>query len=187
MKLIKNVPIKSNPEFNCPPEILNQQVALSVQYFGFDGINHFGVIEVNHSVVDEVKQFFVLANQLKFPIEKVSVASDIPYKWNDEQLMRANVSSGFNYRLVAGTDNISMHGQGLAFDINPRQNPYIRYENGRAIVAPKEAVWNSSNPGTITNNHPLVQYMTEKGWEWGGNWTIESGRIDYQHFQKNKF
>lgn len=177
-------PIRPNPEFTCPPEILNQQIALSVQYYGFGRLNNYGVIEINRLVADDVKQFFALAYQLKFPIEKVAAASDMPYGWNDDRLMEENVSSGFNYRLVAGTDKVSLHGQGLAFDINPIQNPYIRYENGQTIIAPKGASWNPSKPGTLTSNHPLVHLMRDKGWEWGGNWTMESGRIDYQHFQK---
>ena len=184
MNSAENLPIKPNPELKCPPEILDKQVALAIKFYGFDGQYHDGIIEINRLVVDDIEQFFAIAIKLKFPIEKVSPASDALYEWNDEQLMMANVSSGFNYRLVAGTDNVSLHGQGLAFDINPIQNPYIRYKNGQVIVAPKSATWEPGMPGTLTNNHPLVILMKEKNWEWGGDWKVESGRIDYQHFQK---
>lgn len=177
--------VLSNPNQSCPPEILKQQVGIEVKYVGFDGLPQSGIIEVNEAVADDVKTFFERALLLSFPIEKIAPASDSQYLWNDDALMGANVSSGFNYRLIAGSDTSSLHGKGLAFDVNPRQNPYIRYEDGQEIVAPKGALWQPDQPGTLSAEHPLVQFMIERGWEWGGNWTAESGRVDYQHFQKN--
>ncbi len=181
----RNRKILTNPESSCPPEILNQQVAIEVKFVGFDGSPASGIIEVNELVADEVKAFFEQALRLNFPIEKVAPASESPYEWNDDVLMEANVSSGFNYRSIAGTDTPSLHGRGFAFDINPRQNPYIRYKDGQEIVAPTNSIWQPDQPGTLSAEHPLVQFMVERGWEWGGSWTAESGRIDYQHFQKN--
>jgi hypothetical protein len=98
--------------------------------------------------------------------------------------MEDNVSSGFNYRLIAGTDKPSLHALGRAFDINPRQNPYIRYERREIIAQPKQSKWDKSRPGTLFADHPLVKMMEGFGWEWGGHWSQESGRTDYQHFQK---
>ncbi|HVC35879.1 MAG TPA: M15 family metallopeptidase [Candidatus Dormibacteraeota bacterium] len=177
-------PVLENPEKPCPTEILRQQIALPVTYYGFDRKSHSGLIEVNLTVVDDVKAFFDLALELNFLIEKVVPASNSDYQWDDNKLMAANVSSGFNYRLIAGTDKVSLHGHGLAFDINPRQNPYIRHESGEIIVAPTGAVWEPDKSGTLSDNHPLVQFMLECGWEWGGNWSQDSDRTDYQHFQK---
>lgn len=105
--------VPSNPNLLCPPEILKQQVAVEVGYLAFDGTLRIGVIEVNKLVADDVKAFFEQAVALDFPIEKVAPASDTAYQWNDDTLMEANVSSGFNYRLVAGTDAPSLHGKGL--------------------------------------------------------------------------
>lgn len=174
----------SNPEQTCPPEMLKQQVPVDVQFLDFEGRLSSGMIEVNRVVADDVRAFFEQAIELNFPIAKVAPASENPYRWNDDELMAANVSSGFNYRLIAGTDTPSLHARGLAFDVNPRQNPYIRYENGIEIIAPTGAIWQPQEPGTLSAEHPLVQFMIERGWEWGGNWSAKSGRIDYQHFQK---
>lgn len=176
--------VLTNPDIACPPEILKQQVAVEAKYVGFDDLPVSGVIEVNEAVAGDVKAFFEQTVLLNFPIEKVAPASSRPYEWNDDALMEANVSSGFNYRLIAGTDTPSLHGKGLAFDVNPRQNPYIRYKGRQEIVAPAGAIWQPDQPGTLSAEHPLVKFMIERGWEWGGNWTAESGRIDYQHFQK---
>lgn len=138
-----------NPEWPCPPEILEQQVAIEVTYVSFDGPTVTGTMEVNKAVAHDVKDFFQRAALLNFPIEKVAAASDSPYKWNDDALMEANVSSGFNYRLIAGADTLSLHSKGLAFDVNPRQNPYIRIKDGQEIVAPSGAMWRPDQPGTL--------------------------------------
>jgi hypothetical protein len=183
-KYINNRPVSSNPDLPCPPEILKQQSSILVTYYGFDFRTHQGRIEVNQAVVEDVGAFFKLANSIQFPIRKVAPASDPAYQWNDYKLMSANVSSGFNYRLVAGANRISMHGQGLAFDINPLQNPYIRYKNGKVTVIPKGAIWDTNKPGSLSHDHPLVRFMLERGWGWGGDWVEKSGRTDYQHFQK---
>ena len=181
---INNQPVLSNPNLPCPDKILSQQVALLVSYYGFDQQLHSGVIEIHQAAVKDVKAFFELINKLRFPVEKVAPASDPVYQWDDNKLMNANVSSGFNYRPVAGTNRISLHSQGLAFDINPRQNPYIRYKDGKVIVYPDGAVWDINKPGTLFHDHPLVRFMLDRSWEWGGDWSEQSGRTDYQHFQK---
>ena len=180
----ESVRVLSNPELSCPPEILKLQVLLTVLHYGFDGQRHSGIIEVHKALADDVDAFFKFASDSNFPIEHVVQAGDPAYLWNDDKLMAANASSGFNYRLIAGTTNTSLHGQGLAFDINPRQNPYMRYSESKVIVAPEGASWNPDVPGTLSAKHPLVRFMLERGWEWGGSWNQDSGRVDYQHLQK---
>jgi len=177
-----------NPDNPCPAERVTELASLPVSYWNFNWQEKHGVIEVHASVVDEVKQFFDLAAQLAFPIERVARSSDPEFLWDDSLLMAANVTSGFNYRLIVGTDYVSKHGLGLAFDVNPRLNPYIRYDQGladRKIVEPEGATWDPSIPGTLHDGHPLVEYMKSAGWTWGGEWLPKSGRTDYQHFEKN--
>jgi hypothetical protein len=175
--------VRSNPDMPCPSEILRAITPLEIAHYGFDGSSQTGVIEVHEAVAVDVADFFALAAQYHFPVERVVRASD--FNWDDDLLMIANASSGFNYRLIAGTNRVSQHGLGLAFDVNPLQNPYIRGERGVEIVAPAGAAWNPALPGTLSAEHPLVRFMLERGWEWGGNWPPASGRTDYQHFQKS--
>jgi hypothetical protein len=52
------------------------------------------------------------------------------------------------------------------------------------IVSPQGAVWSPAVAGTLYANHQLVLFMKERGWGWGGDWRPESGRVDYQHFEK---
>lgn len=179
-----NKPVVANPEANCPAELLAHQKSLQVIYIGFDDQEHSGIIEIHQDIMDDVLAFFEVAYRLRFPVDKVLPASDPKFAWDDNKLMAANASSAFNYRLIAGTDKISLHGLGRAFDINPRQNPYIRYKGGETTVLPDGAAWDPNHPGTLHAEHELVRFMENLGWEWGGHWAPESGRTDYQHFQK---
>lgn len=166
-----------------PLAIRNDQEVLKVTYIGFDRAKHIGQIVISKALAQDVVDWFELAEQLRFPIEKVVPAP--VYDGDDNRLMALNVSSGFNYRKIAGAKKLSLHATGQAFDINPHQNPYIRRE-GALVIAPPNANWNQDMPGTLHHDHQLVQFMLERGWEWGGDWSLEnSGRIDYQHFQKD--
>jgi D-alanyl-D-alanine carboxypeptidase len=175
--------LRQNPNARCPQDILDLQVISDVSYIGFDGRSHKGQIVVDKRLMHDIQLFFEHAQKIEFPIEKVVPA--VQFAWDDTELMDKNISSGFNFRPIAGTSEISLHGKGMAFDINPRNNPYIRYSNGVEIVSPAGAVHDLHAPGTLYADHPLVLFMKSQGWEWGGDWLPESGRVDYQHFQKN--
>lgn len=171
-----------NPTYPESESIINEITTLTVDFIGFDGAPHTGVIEIHRSVGKDILLFFQKAYELGFPFEEVSPSST--YNWDDEVLIANNVTSGFNYRYIKGTEKLSLHARGLAFDVNTRLNPYIRYTPDGAIVSPTGALYDSTVPGTLTTDHPLVVLMKKLGWEWGGDWTQESGRVDYQHFQK---
>lgn len=159
---------------------------LEVLYYGYDMRLHRGQIVVHIRAEDDVQSFFALARNLMFPIEKVIPISAPKYMWDDERSCNDNNSSGYNYRTVIGTNIYSKHAYGLAFDINPRENVCIRYdlEGNEVYRSPKNAVYDVTITGTLTKDHPLVLHMTARGWVWGGEWTKESGRVDYQHFEK---
>lgn len=177
--------IKQNPDYLCPHDILETLGLLEVRYIGFDGHLHQGQIVVARHIMAEVEAFFQRALELEFPIEKVIPAADPRYGWDDQKMMADNNTSGFNYRVVAGTQRISQHGQGLAIDVNTWLNPCTRYDKKKIITRPMHAVWDKEIPGTLHADHPLVLLMEGFGWEWGGHWTLEKdGIIDYQHFQK---
>lgn len=168
----------------CPDNILKNLGVMTVTYNGFDNTLHQGQVIVAMDVMPEVETFFKHALEIGFNIERVIPISAPAYKWDSKKVLKDNLSSGFGFRYIKGTNKISLHGQGRAFDINPRQNPYIIYKNGRPEVIPKDASWNPSKPGTLHAEHPLVKLMEGLGWEWGGHWSPDSGRTDYQHFQK---
>jgi hypothetical protein len=93
--------------------------------------------------------------------------------------MRANNTSGFNCRFVAGTSNWSMHAYGQAVDVNTLVNPYVQ---GSRVSPPEGAPYASRTTpatGKITAGSIVVRAFAFYGWKWGGSWT---GGKDFQHF-----
>jgi peptidoglycan L-alanyl-D-glutamate endopeptidase CwlK len=149
---------------------------VTVSYYGFDGLLHRGQIIVNTKVSDDIIDIFNVIRETKFPVEKV--VPMVEYNWSDEQSMRDNNTSSFNYRFLSGAKILSMHASGLAIDINPKQNPYIK--NGSNSPAGSDYQLNAK--GTICPDSEIVKAFKEKGWSWGGDW---KSLKDYQHFQKS--
>ena len=178
--------IAQNSLSPAPQEILEKIVVLEVMYLNYNYEIHVGQIAIHQDVADDVKDFFRLALEQKFLIEKVIPVSNEKYGWDDGRSCADNNSSGYNYRCIAGTNKLSYHARGCAFDINPVQNVYIKYDEKQREIfrVPKDVLYDERVKGTLTKNHPLVVFMKEHGWIWGGDWTPEEGRIDYQHFEK---
>jgi hydrogenase maturation factor len=131
--------------------IANQKV-ISVEYYGNDGKIQRGEMVVHKKLAEDVKGAFEAtlkankeAGHLKYPIANIAPVNE--YHWSDEYSMQANNSSGFNPRKMTGSNKISLHGKGMAIDINPVQNPYIKFYKGKNkpmhtanIIKPKEFV-----------------------------------------------
>ncbi len=160
---------------NIPEIIKNKLELVTVYYYGFDEKLHQGQILIHKDVVQDIKEIFNFIRETKFPVERVIPICE--YKWSDEESMKDNNTCSFNYRFISGTRIHSMHASGLAIDINPLQNPYIKND----IVLPEGAVYDTTAKGTITANSQLVKEFKKRGWSWGGDW--ESLK-DYQHFEK---
>lgn len=73
------------------------------------------------------------------------------YNAEDNRSMEANNSSCFNFRLVPGTRKLSNHSKGLAIDINPLYNPYVKTnKNGKIIISPEKG------KNMPTENNPFL-------------------------------
>ena len=98
--------------------------------------------------------------------------------------MRDNNSSCFNFRFISHLTIVSKHGLGLAVDINPLYNPYIKYVNGKRSLEPSTAEEyldrNKNFPYKIDEDDLCYKLFRERGFDWGGNW---KDRKDYQHFE----
>lgn len=158
-----------------PSSVKNKLDLVSVKYYGFDGKLHQGQIIVNKEIANDIVEIFKVIEKTKFPVEKV--VPIVEYNWSDEKSMNDNNTSSFNYRFISGSRILSMHANGLAIDINPKQNPYVK--NGTSIPAGSE--YKLQNMGTIEPDSKIVKVFKEKGWTWGGDW---KSLKDYQHFQK---
>jgi len=158
-----------------PQSILENLRLVDVYYYGFDDKLHKGQLVVHKAVVLDVIEIFELIRESSFPISKVVPISN--YGWSDEKSMQDNNTSAFNYRFISGTRVISNHASGLAIDINPMMNPYIK--NG--ISLPEKSVYDTIKAGTISSGSQLVKEFKQRGWQWGGDW---KSLKDYQHFEK---
>ncbi len=168
--------VRDNPAFPAPEWLRNGLVVLELQYWSYDGQVHQGQLVVHRAIEGQVKSIFQEMFDQKIPIAKMVTIS--VYSWDDEASMQDNNCSAYNYRNIAGTDELSFHALGLAIDIDPRINPYIEGDS----VQPRGAVYDPSVPGTLTRDSALVQIFKKHGFDWGGDWMAERGYVDYQHF-----
>jgi hypothetical protein len=161
----------------CPVHKRDLRVA-TVRYRGFDGAAHDGTLVVNRDVVDDVRVAFRKIYRQGFAIKKMRNV-DV-YGGSDRRSMRANNTSAFNCRKVAGSSSWSNHAYGRAVDINPVQNPYV-WSGG---VSPKKARAyldrSDVRTGMIGPRSVVVRAFRAEGWQWGGSWNSP----DYQHVDK---
>lgn len=160
---------------NIPQSIIENLRLVDVYYYGFDEKLHKGQLVVHREVVLDIIEIFEFIRERQFPISKVIPISK--YGWSDDKSIMDNNTSAFNYRYISGTRVISNHASGLAIDINPGLNPYIK--NGSSL--PANCVYDTTKAGTILADSDLVKEFKKKGWQWGGDW---KSLKDYQHFEK---
>lgn len=141
-----------------------------------------GELVMHETVADEIRDIFHELYQADYPIERMRLADD--YDADDRASMSDNNTSGFNFRLVEGTDNLSNHARGLALDINPFYNPYCIPSTGYVSPPGAEAYANRNvdHPYKIEQGDLLYNLFMEHGFRWGGHWNSPK---DYQHFEKN--
>jgi peptidoglycan LD-endopeptidase CwlK len=170
--------LQQDPASLCPQDILGRQVLLPVRFYDFSGASAEGEVVIDRDLERDVAELFALLFEKRFPIASaIPVASPL-FGWDDARSMRANNTSGFNYRPMTGSAmRPSNHALGRAIDINPLLNPYIKGD----IVLPAGAVYNPARPGTIDADSFIVWFLKDHGWTWGGDWTSLK---DYQHFEK---
>ncbi len=160
---------------SAPAEVTERLQLIEVPFIDFEGRPSVGQLVVHQVLAKEIVLLFTEIARLSFPIEKINPL--VKYGWKDEASMADNNSSGFNYRLISGTNQPSIHSYGRAIDINPRLNPY----HGRLGVEPAGATHDPATPGTLTAESPVVKMFEDHGWTWLGH---RPEYRDYQHFQK---
>lgn len=153
-------------------------------HYDFDGKLAEGELICHNSIAEDLVEIFYDLYASEYQIEKVTLIEN--YNGDDTASMADNNTSCFNYRVVDGTKSLSRHALGLAIDINPLYNPYIRYDKkGGQTVSPIEgeayADRTVSFPYKIDPDDLCYRLFTEHGFTWGGNWNSSK---DYQHFQK---
>ena len=142
-----------------------------------------GEMVCNFHIAERVLDIFKKLYECSYPMEKFRLIDE--YDADDDKSMADNNGSCFNFRLVAHTNRISKHGLGLAVDINPRYNPYIKtLEDGSIYIVPENGKQycdrDKEYPYKIVKDDICVRLFEENGFEWGGDWDEEK---DYQHFE----
>lgn len=153
-------------------------------YLGIDQKSHIGELIVNKSIAEDIIAIFKELYAARYPIEKMVLVDE--YDADDITSMEADNSSAFNFRFIDSTTKISVHSYGLAIDINPRYNPYIRQMGGKTVILPANgsdfADRSKDCEYYIRRGDICYQAFIKRGFTWGGDWKHEK---DYQHFQKN--
>ena len=174
------VSYRDNPDIS-----LNELRYVRIIHYDFQGQIQEGELVVNQKIAYPVMRAFYQLYKWEYPIESVRLIDD--YEGDDEQSMEANNSSAFNYRTIEGRTELSKHALGMAVDINPRMNPYVRKDE----YFPKNATeYLERDPGKCTGVHRdkmihkndmAYKIFKRNGFSWGGDWTDSK---DYQHFER---
>jgi hypothetical protein len=150
---------------------------LRLTFRGFDGARHTGELLVNRSVATDLVQVFHDLYAARFPIEEMRVTTKA--EQTAPPTGDGNNTVAFNCRVARGTTTYSQHAYGLAVDVNPFQNPYLKGD----LVLPelasayRDRSWH--RPGMILPGGPVVRAFDRIGWGWGGSW---QSLKDLQHF-----
>lgn len=152
---------------------------LRLSYVDFDGKEKNGEMICNQLIADEVLDIFRELYIAQYPIRSIRLIDD--FGGSDEASMEADNTSCFFYRPITGGSSLSKHALGLAIDVNPLENPYIK--GGK--VLPKNAIDYVDRkqifPHKIDREDLCYALFTSHGFSWGGNWRSLK---DYQHFEK---
>jgi hypothetical protein len=163
---------------DCPVS-LDSLRYLNILYIDFDDREQVGELVCNESIAQDLLEIFYDLYRTGYQLESVRLVDD--FDGDDDASMLANNTSCFNYRTVAGTNNLSKHALGLAVDINPLYNPWV---NGGEVTLPEAAEYADRSldfEHKIDENDYCCQCFLDHDFFWGGNWN----NPDYQHFQRN--
>ncbi len=156
---------------------------LKVSHIGFDGRPRTGEMVAAERIADDLLEIFQKLYQAGYPIEKIRLIDD--YGGDDAASMRDNNTSCFHFRTISGSQKLSKHSMGLAVDINPLYNPYVKTVGDTVSTEPEEAKVYADRtadfPHKIWEEDLCCRLFCRYGFEWGGGWKTVR---DYQHFEK---
>lgn len=151
---------------------------LRLSYIGFDGKSHSGEMICNKLIADDLVEIFRSLYLSEYQIRSIRLIDE--FGGSDDASMEADNTSCFNYRKVPGAGHLSKHAYGLAVDINPLENPFVK--RGR-IYPPSGAEFadrQKSFPHKIDREDLCYKLFRAHGFIWGGSWSTMQ---DYQHFE----
>jgi hypothetical protein len=150
---------------------------LTVSFRGFDGAAHTGELIVNADEAADVVDVFRQLFEAGFPIEEMRIITDADLA--APPTGDGNNTAAFVCRPVRGGSRFSAHAYGLAIDVNPFQNPYVRDDLVLPELASAYVDRSNVRPGMILDGEVAVRAFEAIGWEWGGRW---DDPVDTMHF-----
>ena len=152
---------------------------LRLSYVDFDGREQVGELVCNKAIAEDLVAIFRDLYEARYPIRSIRLIDD--FGGDDEASMAADNTSCFNYRKKTGMRELSKHALGLAVDINPFENPYVRPSRVRPAGASAFADRTKDFPHKIDKEDLCYRLFRARGFSWGGAWRSVQ---DYQHFEK---
>lgn len=162
---------------------------LKLLHYNYDHEIQVGELIVNKKIAKDCKKVFKELFAREYEIESMYLVDRF---WtgdsvdSDTNSIEHNNTSAFNYRVVPDTDRLSNHAAGFAIDINPLQNPYVKYNDDGSFAKYYKDMENYINrkqeDHMITHDDICYQVFEKYGFTWGGDWNNSK---DYQHFEKS--
>ena len=152
---------------------------LKLSYIDFEGRPQIGEMVCNKAIAGDLVEIFKELYEARYPIKSIRLIDD--FGGDDDASMRADNTSCFNYRKKVGVRELSKHALGLAVDINPFENPYVRPTRIRPAEASEFADRTKDFPHKIDKDDLCYRLFRAHGFSWGGTWRSVK---DYQHFEK---
>ena len=162
---------------------------LKLLHYNYDHQLQVGELIVNKKIAKDCKKVFreLFAEEYEiasmYLIDRFWTGDSVD---SDTNSIEHNNTSAFNYRVVPDTDRLSNHAAGFAIDLNPLQNPYVKYDSDGSFAKyykDMEKYTDRSQEGMhmITHDDTAYKVFKKHGFTWGGDWNNSK---DYQHFEK---
>lgn len=185
---IKNKSYIENDEIT-----LNDLIYIKFLHYDFNDNVKVGEIIVNKKIKERIINILKELFNNKYQINSFCLVdsyfdSDDEERYNiDLKSVKYDNSYSFFYRKIYKTDKLSNHAYGLAVDINPKENPYLPFRDGKLDYSnlTEEDIYYLENrdkniPHVITHDDLVYKLFIKNGFTWGGDWINTK---DYQHFE----
>ena len=153
---------------------------LRIPYYDFEGEIQEGEMVCNKAIALDLLDIFRTLFAAEYQFCSIRLIDD--FNADDETSMRANNTSCFCYRTIAGSKTLSRHALGMAVDVNPLQNPYVDGSIVQPATATEYADRTKDFAHKIDKHDLCKRTFVAHGFIWAGSWPTVAK--DYQHFEK---
>jgi hypothetical protein len=160
----------------CPVRLADLRY-VTVSFRGFDGRAHTGELVVNRRVADQVVSVFARLYRAAFPIEEMRLVTTADLEAHPTG--DGNNTAAFVCRAARQQRRWSAHAYGLAVDVNPFQNPYVRGDLVLPELASSYLDRGRARPGMVRSGDVVTGAFADVGWTWGGTWRSPTDRMHF--------